>query len=79
MNFVALKMLTGDWAKYLGLIFHDRVLHVPARKPDVHLRWDPEAHRQADRGCHRLQNLGHGSEEQPVASAAVKKAGTFSF
>jgi len=35
MNFVALRMLTGDRAKYFGLGLRHRLLHLPAREPDL--------------------------------------------
>ena len=44
MNFVALRMLTGDRAKYFGLVFAIAFSHLPAREPDLDLRQRPEAH-----------------------------------
>ena len=38
MNFVAVKMLTGDRAKYLGLIFAIAFSSFLLEKPELHLR-----------------------------------------
>ena len=44
MNFVAWKMLTGDRAKYLGLIFTIAFWHVPPGEPEFDLCRDVDNH-----------------------------------
>jgi hypothetical protein len=53
MSVVALKMLTGDRAKYLALVFANRLLLVLDRATVLNLRrsdeQDPQSNRQRER------------------------------
>ena len=63
MNFVALKMLVGDRAKYLGLVFAIAFSTFLLENQVSDLRGDHEAHDQPDPRRARCVDLGDGSAD----------------
>src|SRR5215813_13365362 len=60
MNFVAIKMLTGDRAKYLGLIFAIAFASFLLENQSSIFAGVVGLHGQPDRGRHRCRHLGPG-------------------
>jgi len=60
MNFVALRMLTGDRAKYLGLIFAIAFCTFLLENQTSIFASIPQAHRQSDSRRDRCGRVGDG-------------------
>jgi len=68
MNFVALRMLTGDSRQVSGADFRHRLLHLSAGEPNVDFREHSQAHRQSDSRCDRCGCMGDGCERPNISS-----------